>query len=291
MERKIFVLGSLNMDLVIHTPYIPRKGETLTGSDFMTNSGGKGANQAFAAAKLGGAVCMIGCVGDDAFGAQLKTNLESAGVVTTHIRHVPNQSSGVAVILIENGDNRIILDSGANACLQKEDVDRGLENAKSGDIFLAQLENPVDIIGYGLQKAKEKGMTVLLNPAPANRSILPFLQYVDILLPNESELELLGGLEILLSHGIPTVVTTLGENGYEIATDKEKRNYACIKVQAVDTTAAGDTLCGSLAMMLAKGEELEKAMAFASKCASLACTKKGAQQSVPSFEEAIQYRE
>ena len=154
--KRIFVVGSLNSDLVIHAPYMPVGGETLMGKDFATNNGGKGANQACACAKLGGEIYMCGCVGNDAFGECLINSLSNDGVHTNFIRRVDNVPTGVAVIVVTEGENRIILDSGANAHLTENDIDKMLEIANEGDIFLTQLENPIPVIGYGLKKAKEK---------------------------------------------------------------------------------------------------------------------------------------
>lgn len=287
--KKIIVAGSLNMDMVIHAPYCPSGGETLTGDDFMMNCGGKGANQATAASKLGGNVMMCGRVGNDQFGTALSQNLQNCGVDTRFVRLAEGVCTGIAMIIVTNGENRIIVDAGANACLNKEDIDSVLSAAEPGDIFLTQLENPVEIIGYGLQRAKERGMLTILNPAPADVSIMEYLHCVDLILPNESELEILGGKQKLFQAGARTIITTLGSRGYEIATDRVARIYPCIRVKAIDTTAAGDTVCGGLAAGLARGESLEEAMAFGSKAASIACTRKGAAQSVPFREEVLKY--
>ena len=172
--KNIFVIGSINTDLVISAPYFPQKGETLCGSDFFTAHGGKGANQAVAAARAGGRVFMCGCVGNDSFGKDAIESLMADGIDTQFVRTVNEVSTGTAVIVVTDGDNRIILDPGANARLCCEDIDRALECAQAGDIYLTQLENPIDVIGYGMKKAKEKGMYVILNPAPANRDIEPY---------------------------------------------------------------------------------------------------------------------
>lgn len=287
--KKIFVVGSLNSDLVIHAPYMPVGGETLMGSDFATNNGGKGANQACACAKLGGEIYMCGCVGNDAFGKGLIESLSNDGVHTDFIRKVDNIPTGVAVIVVTEGENRIILDSGANAHLTENDIDKMLEIANEGDIYLTQLENPISVIGYGLKKAKEKGLLVVLNPAPASIEIKKYLQYVDIITPNETEREILGGLDGLLGYGIDTIITTLGGKGYEIYKDGKATIYPCIDVKVVDTTAAGDTACGGLCAMLSKGESLENAMAFGSKAASIACSRHGAQKSIPTYDDVISY--
>ena len=287
--RKIFVVGSINTDLVINAPYIPQKGETLTGGGFFTARGGKGANQAVAAARLGGQVYMCGCVGDDAFGQEAVASLKEAGVDTSFVRAVEKTPTGTAVIIVVDGDNQIILDKGANERLRKEDIDKALESALSGDIYLTQLENPIAVVGYGLQKAKEKGMFVVLNPAPANKEILPFLPYCDLVIPNETEMEILGQKAIKTND--TTVIETLGEQGYRVYSKSGEKDYPCIKVKAVDTTAAGDTFCGGLCAKLSQGVALEESAAFGSKAASIACTRKGAQPSIPTKEEVESYCE
>ncbi len=287
--KKIFIVGSLNMDLVINSPYMPKAGETVTGSNFMTNGGGKGANQATACGKLGGNAVMCGVVGNDSFGETLINNLKSSGVDTTFIRKQENVSTGIAVIVVAEGDNRIILDKGANAHLTEKDIDAALSRAEKGDIYLTQLENPIDIIGYGLKKAKSLGLYTILNPAPANVDIAEYFAYVDLITPNETECEIFGGKDNLFKKGIKTVITTLGSKGYEIATENSSAVYPCLKVKAVDTTAAGDTLCGGLSVGLAEGKSLEESIAFGSKAASIACTRRGAQQSVPTRAEVTEY--
>ena len=286
----IYIVGSLNMDLSIESPYIPAEGETVTGGGFMINPGGKGANQAIACAKLGGKVKMLGATGQDDFGKTLIESLSSAGVDVSYIKKTKAAPTGVAVITVSGGNNRIILDKGANACLEVEDIDEFLLSARPGDIYLTQLENPIETIGYGLKKAKEIGMYTILNPAPANNGIVPYLSYVDLITPNETEMAILGGKEKLFSAGIKKIVTTLGSKGYEIADEKSSKVYPCMKVKAVDTTAAGDTLCGGLVAGLSNGLTLKEACAFGSKSASIACTRKGAQQSVPTKEEVEDYQ-
>lgn len=285
----IYISGSLNMDLCIETPYVPQAGETITGKGFITNGGGKGANQATAAAKLGGKIAMCGAVGNDAFGETLLTNLSSAGADISHVRKIDGISTGIAVIIISDSNNRIILDKGANAFLTENDIDEFLKNAGKGDIFLTQLENPIKVAGYGLKLAKELGLYTILNPAPANKEIEEYLSFVDLVTPNETELELFGGKDKLFNAGVKKIVTTLGSKGYEIADKNGAKVYPCIKVKAIDTTAAGDTLCGGLAAGLAEGMSLEEACAFGSKAASIACTRKGAQQSIPTKAEVMNF--
>lgn len=289
--KKIFILGSLNMDLVIRAPYMPVAGETISGSDFIMNPGGKGANQAAACGKLGGAPIMSGCVGNDLFGEELLSTLKSHGVDVSHIRRTEG-SSGIAVIVLAEGDNRIIVDAGANALVSHDDIESLLSEASRGDIFLTQLENPSEAVGYALKRAKEKGLYTVLNPAPWNDGIKPYLSYVDMITPNETELELAsgdsdidGGLAKLRALGIETVIVTLGSRGYRIYDGKRDLHGSSIKVDVVDTTAAGDTFSGVLVAELARGVELESAAAFASKCASIACTRHGAIRSVPERHE------
>lgn len=284
--KQVYVIGSINTDLVINTPYIPQAGETLTGSGFFTARGGKGANQAVAAARLGANVTMCGCVGDDDFGLSALNALQAEGIDVTYIRKVDGIPTGTAMIIVENGDNRIILDKGANGFLSERDIDSALESAKAGDIYITQLENPIEVVGYGMKKAKEKGMFVVLNPAPANSDIQPFLEYCDLIVPNESELELFGGKEKLLDK-VSTLVVTLGADGHEIVTKVDEKKFPCMKVTPIDTTAAGDTFCGGMVTMLAQGESLEDATRFGSLAASIACTRKGAQPSIPHRDEVL----
>lgn len=286
--RNIYVVGSVNTDLVIKAPYMPVSGETLTGEGFFTAHGGKGANQAVAAARLGGNVIMCACVGDDTFGKSAIEGFKADGIDTQYVRVVKNMPSGTAMIIVVDGDNRIILDKGANGCLTEQDIDQALENAQEGDIYLTQLENPIEIIGYGLKKAKEKGMYVILNPAPASKEIKPYLGYCDLITPNETEVDSLGGREMLLEK-VGTLLVTLGGEGFEILTREGGQKYPCISIKPVDTTAAGDTFCGGLVTMLAEGKTLEEAAKFGSKAASIACTRQGAQPSIPTRKEVERY--
>ena len=282
--KNIFILGSINTDLVITAPYMPHKGETLMGRDFFTAHGGKGANQAVAAARSNGQVYMCGCVGDDLFGKSALEALQKERINCDHIKVVENTPTGTAVIVICDGDNRIILDSGANSGITKEQIDSFLSKANKDDLFLTQLENPIDIVGYALNQAKAKGMIVVLNPAPAHQDIEPYLQYVDILIPNEGECELLGGEEKLLKE-VSCLIVTLGEKGFKIRNEQINEVFPCIKIEPVDTTAAGDTFCGAMLARYSKNDDLIAAATYGSCAASLACTKKGAQPSIPHSEE------
>lgn len=295
--NNVYIFGSMNTDLVINCPREIASGETIRGSGFLINRGGKGANQAVACGRLGGRignVYMGGCVGDDDFGKSQIAGLAENGVRTDFIRVAEATPSGVAVIVVIDGDNRIIIDGGANDKAGFSDADALLSGAKAGDIFLTQLENRVEVVGYALKKAKEKGLTVMLNPAPMNPEIIPYLGYVDIILPNEHEFRDLtstddykAGSEKLHALGIRTVIVTLGDKGYCVARDGNVNYYDGIKAVAVDTTAAGDTFCGAFAARLARGERTEDALAFANKAASISVTRKGAQQSVPEVNEVL----
>lgn len=286
--KRIFVLGSLNMDLVISTPYIPSAGETMYGSGFMTNPGGKGANQAVACAKLGGRVLMCGCVGKDLFGNTLLKGLSDSGVATEHIQQVDKSPTGVAMITVCEQDNRIILDPGANYSITKERIDSFLSCAQKQDLLLVQLEIPLEMVEYGLKRAKEIGMETLLNPAPANDKAQKLYRYVDIIIPNETELEMLTGAQILedgilmlANQGIKAVIVTLGKKGYCYYQNGSMLYGKGIDVNAVDTTAAGDTFCGALAVKLAENCRLSQALNYANCAAALAVTKSGAQASIP----------
>lgn len=287
--KRVIVAGSLNADLSITAPYCPAGGETLTGGGFLTGCGGKGANQATAAAKFGAETFMCGCVGADPFGSLLLRSLNGAGVRTDLVRTIEGVATGVAVILITGGENRIVLDRGANGCLSERDIDEALGLCLEGDIWLTQLENPIGIIGYGLRRARERGLFTILNPAPARQDAVGLLSDIDLVTPNEGELALLGGKERLFSAGVKCILTTLGAKGYEIDCGDGGRRHPCIDVHVVDTTAAGDTLCGALAAELARGTSLEQAAQLASKAASIACSRKGAAASIPTREETLAF--
>lgn len=292
--KTIRILGSLNCDLTIRAPYLPKAGETLKGSDFLINAGGKGANQAYACAKLGGNVSMAGCVGQDAFGEMLLQSLSSVGVDTHLIRRTAERSTGVAMITVIDGDNRIILDEGANACVSEEDIYALLDGAKEGDILLVQLENPLPVIHKALSLAKERGLFTVLNPAPAVKEAKSFVCHSDLITPNRNELALLSGkegldegIDELLERGASRMIVTLGGEGSYYADRETRFSVPAISAgKAIDTTAAGDTFCGALCVKLAEGETMEGAMRFASACSGIAVTRRGAQASVPTRPEA-----
>jgi len=300
---KICVVGSLNMDLCVETPRIPGRGETILGGGFFTSPGGKGANQAVAAAKLGAGVTMIGCVGGDAFGAQLTESLRGCGVDTRHIRALPGAATGVAVVVLEGRDNRIIIAPGANALLSPRDVS-GLEQviAKS-DMLVLQLEIPLETARQAMELARARGVKVLLDPAPAARLSADFLALADVVTPNESECALLTGLpcdtpaqvepaaKALLRMGVPRVVVTLGGSGVLYTSGETAARRPALPVQVADTTAAGDSFTGALAVALADGADFDGAIGFALAAAALTVTRKGAQNSLPGLEEVTEFIE
>ena len=298
---KICVIGSLNMDLCVSTPRVPVMGETILGGGFFTCPGGKGANQAVAAAKLGAEVTMIGRVGGDAFGAQLTANLQANGVNTAHIRVVEETPTGIAVILLHNGDNCIIVDPGANAVLTPGDIAALEPVIAASDILVLQLEIPLAAVRKAMETARAHGVRVLLNPAPAQKLPADFLALADILTPNESECEILTGLpcgspeematgaQALLNIGIPQVLVTLGGDGvlYNGKDGMVRKPAKSIKV--VDTTAAGDSFTGALAVSLAGGADFDAAVDFALAVAGLTVARKGAQESLPALEEVLAF--
>ena len=289
---KIFVVGSLNMDLVIKAPYMPENGVTMHGEGFMTNPGGKGANQAAAIGKLGGEVYMVGCVGE-AFGDELKTTLCKYGVHTRYVDKLKGVSSGIAVIVVVDGDNRIILDAGANGKVDAALIDKALASAERGDYLVTQLEIEQDMVAYALKSAKEKGMTTILNPAPAAKVSEEILANSDFFIPNQSEAEFYTGIypkdeasaqacaKALAAQGVKNVVITMGGEGSACVCDGNYEKVDCFPAQAIDTTAAGDTYVGALVTKLAEGASMSEAMIFASKASSITVTRRGAQQSIP----------
>ena len=296
---KIIVVGSLNMDLVAHTPRIPTPGETVLGSDFGTFSGGKGANQAVAAARQGAEVAFIGRVGSDAFGQQLLAGLQAEGIDTRHIGRDENAPSGVALITLDaNGQNTILVASGANLLLKPAHL-RAAEGIFAGaDILLLQLEIPLETVMAAAQQAKTHGLKVILNPAPAQSLPEDLLSLVDVLIPNESETALLTGLPVdtvarveaaaqkLLEHGAGCVIITLGERGaLLVSAGQPAAPIPSFAVKVVDTTAAGDSFVGALAVALASGSSLMVAVQRGCAAGALAATRLGAQPSLPTKTE------
>ena len=279
---------------------MPENGMTIGGSNFMTNPGGKGANQAVAVSKLGGNSYMVGAVGE-AFGVELKSTLNNYGVNTEFVKEYPNISSGIAVIVVVDGDNRIILDAGANNLVDKELIDNALSHASEGDYLICQLEIPQESVRYALKKAKELKMVTVLNPAPAVNLIDGILENVDIFNTNQSETEFYTGIypkdeqtQIEAAHklndmGVSTVLITLGAQGSCAISSGNYYKVNGYQVNAIDTTAAGDTYIGAFVAKLSEGLSLTEAMDYASKASALTVTKQGAQQAIPYKNEVDKF--
>lgn len=295
--KKVIVLGSLNMDLTICANRMPQQGETMNGYDFFINPGGKGANQAVAAAKLDAPTYMIGKVGNDMFGGSLMDALKVYGVHAEEVKQEKHTSSGVAVVLRSDGDNRIILGNGANHTLRIEEVKCAIDNLSSvEDIFLTQLENSYEVVKEALKYAKQKGMYTILNPAPARKLDNTIYTSVDMLVVNQSECEMLSGVypcdmesyEKAIAYfemKKVQVIITLGKDGSVFRNRKDITLITTPNVESVDSTAAGDSYIGALCAELANHTELEKALRFASDVAALCVTRKGAQVSIPYRQE------
>ena len=291
---KVHILGSINFDLVIHADCMPSQGETVSGHGFLSNSGGKGANQATAVAKLGGDARLIGAIGKDFFGEQSLNLLKEVGVDCLGVEQV-DVNTGTAVIFISNGDNRIIIDHGANFAIEPNRVKQILkQNVQQGDVFVTQMEVPVDCIEQSLQLAKQQGAITVLNPAPAKDVTDTMLKYCDVVIPNESEAELICGLpaeglenlkaieRYFQSKGVKNVIVTLGAKGcyFNGAIYPIPR-----KVDVVDTTAAGDTFVGALCTRLAQGKTIEESLTFCQTASAITITRNGAQIDIPWLEE------
>jgi ribokinase len=296
----IVEVGSINMDLVARMPKIPRPGETLLGGAFKMIPGGKGANQAVAAARLGAQVIMIGCVGNDSFGEEMRVTLSNEGIDTTHIRVHPEQSTGVALIQVDSqGQNSIAVASGANFCLTSEDIEKALQAIGGFDALVMPLETPLETIYTACRIASGKGALVLLNPAPAQVLEKDLLQMIDYLIPNEFEIALMADLTIqsafdlnqaaskLLSQGVKNLIVTLGSRGaiYFNGDAKDNLSIPAFQVETVDTTAAGDCFVGALAVGLCEGKSISAAAEFACAAAAISVTRFGAQPSLPSRRE------
>jgi len=300
---KIAVVGSLNMDLVAIAPRIPVAGETITGSEFFTVPGGKGANQAYAAAKLGGETAMLGRVGTDDFGRAMRQNLADVGCGVDGVRDVPGPSGVALIFVAESGANSIVVAPGANHKLMPGDVALDANLFDGCSVALLQLETTLETVTAAARYAKQRGARVILDPAPAPSGSLPeeLLKSVDILTPNESEAAMLAGLapgpltaeeagaiaRTLQNKGTPNVIVKLGEHGCLLAEGDRQTLIPAPKVKAVDTTAAGDVFNAALAVALSEGKDLATACGFAVKAGAVSVTRKGAQSSAPSREEIV----
>ncbi|WP_433766690.1 ribokinase [Pseudomonas putida] len=298
MSAKVVVIGSLNMDLVTRASRLPRGGETLIGQSFATVSGGKGANQAVAAARLGAQVSMVGCVGSDAYGAQLRAALMAEQIDCQAVSTVDG-SSGVALIVVDdNSQNAIVIVAGANGELTPALIGCFDSVLQTADVIICQLEVPDATVGHALKRGRELGKTVILNPAPASGP-LPAHWYanIDYLIPNESEASALSGLPVdsretaetaatrLIELGAGKVIITLGAQGAVLADGKRFEHFPAPIVKAVDTTAAGDTFVGGFAAALASGKSEAEAIRFGQVAAAMSVTRAGAQPSIPTLSE------
>ncbi|MCA1863844.1 ribokinase [Janthinobacterium sp. HSC-3S05] len=299
----IVVIGSINMDLVLRVPRMPLPGETLTGGAFRTIPGGKGANQAVACARLSGKVAgaqqvaMVGCVGDDAFGATLRAALVGDGIIDSHITTLPGVASGIASILVDdNGQNSIVIAGGANDLLSPAHIDAAKELIEQADIVVLQLETPMATIVHAIKLARSLGKTVVLNPAPAASLPDGVLELVDYLIPNEIEAAMLAGVSpdgadakalaaALQKLGSDNVIITLGSKGVHAALYGGDYTFPAEVVQAVDTTAAGDTFIGGFVAGLASGMDEAEAIQQGQRAAAWSVTKPGAQTSIPHLHE------
>jgi ribokinase len=297
MARKIVVVGSSNTDMILKLDRIPRPGETILGGEFVTAAGGKGANQAVAAARAGGAVTFVARVGQDMFGERAIAGFVEDGINVDHVQY-DQAPSGVALIFVSvDGENSIGVASGANGNLSPADVKKAEKVFAAADVVVMQLETPLDTVQAAAELADANGAIVILNPAPAQPLPNELLNKISILTPNETEAELLTGVtvtdqascyraaDILLGKGIETVIITLGSRGAFVAAAAGRELVPGFTVEPVDTTAAGDTFNGALAVALADGMQMIDAVRFANAAAAISVTRMGAQPSAPLREE------
>lgn len=301
MKRgKIVVIGSTNMDMVVKASHIPVPGETVLGGAFLMNPGGKGANQAVSIARLGGDVTFISKVGHDVFGRQSTQAFEEEGIDISGVLSDSELPSGVALITVDEfGENSIVVASGANLNLSPEDVEKYLEKIPDVGIILMQLEIPMETVKFAANYASSHGIKVILNPAPANSLLPELFKMIDIITPNSNEAEMLTGIavtdedtareaaEFLQKQGIKNVAITLGAKGAVLLNEDGFYVIPATKVEAVDTTAAGDVFNGALALAISEGKDILSAIHFACQAASITATRMGAQSSIPYRKELI----
>mgnify|MGYP002529018482 FL=1 len=293
-RRQILVVGSSNTDMVIKAAHLPRPGETILGGTFFMNPGGKGANQAVAIARLGGSVTFICKTGSDIFGHQSQQLFEEEGINTSYVFSDSGNPSGVALITVdEKAENCIVVASGANANLLPSDLAKAEEAIEQADLILMQLEVPMETVCFVADIAWQKGKKVILNPAPAHPLPADLLSHLYLITPNETEAEMITGVKItdessageaarLLSEmGVQHVIITLGSKGALIYSDGKAEMVPALKVEAVDTTAAGDVFNGALTVALSEGRSLKEAARFACKASAISVTRVGAQSSAP----------
>jgi len=297
-STKIVVIGSSNTDMVIQAERLPVPGETIIGGAFMMNPGGKGANQAVAAARLGGNVTFIAKTGNDVFGQQSIRQYSAEGIRTDYIFSDPEHPSGVALIAVDaNGENSILVASGANGTLSVEDIETAKNEIETAGIVLMQLEIPIETVEYAAGIASQNQVQVILNPAPAQSLSDWLLQHLYIITPNKTEAERLTGIKVndwesaqsaadcLSEKGVEIVIITLGAEGALVKEENQYHRIASEKVKAVDTTAAGDTFNGALCVGLSEGLSVVEAVKMACKASAIAVTRLGAQSSIPHRKE------
>jgi len=293
-SKKIVVVGSCNTDMVIKADRLPVPGETILGGTFFMNPGGKGANQAVAASRMGGAVTLISKTGNDLFGKQSVMLYAAENIKTDYIFSDPGHPSGVALITVDsNGENCIVVASGANAFLAPSDINKASAEIEGSGLVLMQLEIPIETVEYVAEMAHAKGIKVILNPAPARALSDNLLKNLHIIIPNKSEAEILSGIkvsdiesarqaaDIISAKGVGIVIITLGAQGALIKEYDEFHYVAACKVEAVDTTAAGDTFCGSVCVGLSEGKSIQDSVKMAAKASAITVTRMGAQASIP----------
>lgn len=296
--KKIIVIGSSNVDMVVRTSHLPAPGETILGGEFFMNQGGKGANQAVAIKRLGGNLIFMAKLGNDVLGRQSVGYFKKEGIDTRYIALDEDSASGVALISVDDhAENSIVVASGANMLLNEQDVDKMLEEMCEGDILLMQLEIPLQTVEYAARKAFGKGVKVVLNPAPARSLPKELFRHLYMVTPNRIEAEMLTGIKIandadvekvaeeICAMGVKNVIITLGSKGCLIREEGVSYRIDAFKVAPVDTTAAGDTFNGALCVGLSEGMDLKQAAVVASKASSIAVTRMGAQSSIPYREE------
>ncbi|WP_295937477.1 ribokinase [uncultured Alistipes sp.] len=296
--EKIVIIGSANTDLIVRTDRIPRPGETVLGGEFRIVSGGKGANQAVAVSRLGGDALFVARIGEDMFGDQLMEQYASERMDTSYIIRDAQAFSGVALISVDAAaENCIVVAPGANSRLSIADIDRVKPELAKAGYLLIQLEIPLETVAYAIRTAVELGVKVILNPAPAAQLDDELLKYIYLITPNETECALLTGRPVsdqeeavsaaaaLLRKGVENVVVTCGSRGSVIKNARVSEVVPACRVQAVDTTAAGDVFNGALVVALAEGRDLRNAVRFATHAAALSVTRVGAQSSVPTRKE------
>ncbi|WP_332631555.1 ribokinase [Halalkalibacter flavus] len=285
-KRKITVIGSINMDLVTITNIRPQVGETVLGESFSTVPGGKGANQAVAAARLGADVTLIGCVGSDAFGQELRIHLMNEGVSFREVQNETKKHTGIASITISDQDNSIIVVPGANKEVTPTRIEPFIETIVGSDMILLQLEIPIHTVEYVIKKASHNNVPVIVNPAPFQPLSMETLEKVTYITPNEHEKKMLQVVNMK-----EKVVVTKGSKGVSIWDNDEFIDIASYNVDVVDTTGAGDAFNGALAVALAERSSLKDACRFATAVGALAVTKLGAQSGMPTREEVVAFLE